>query len=270
MSLVEVLVSMALTLVLSGTVLSLVTAGQTLARTEPERIDLQQRARIARQAIASELRDAGAGLERGGLAGPLNRRFPAVVPSADGGITIWRTTSRDAQGMTAITVVPGATIVALQDAAQCPAGAGACGFAAGSTAIAFTPAGCRAALRIAAVSANAVQLASPLAGCTLVPGSAIAEGDVRTYRVDPAAQQLIRRDEATGSSSPLLDGVSALTVSYLADAAGTQTVAGTTDADLVRVRRIRVTLRFTAIAPLLRIPDLDLVVDVTPRNLQGS
>jgi hypothetical protein len=269
-SLVEVIVSMALTVALSGTILSLVTAGQALARTEPERIDLQQRARIARQALASELVDAGAGLERGSLAGPLNRRFPAVAPSADGGVTIWKTTSRDAQGLTAITVAPGATTITLQDSPQCPAGAGACGFAAGSTAIVFTPAGCRAAVRIASVAANAVQLSTAVAGCTLDPGSAIAEGDVRTYRVDAAAQQLVRRDEATGSSAPMLDGVSSLTAVYLADAAGAEPIAGAADVDLIRVKRVRVTLRFTAITPLLRVPDLDLVVDVTPRNLQGS
>jgi hypothetical protein len=261
---------MALTVVLSGTVLSLVTAGQAFARTEPERIDLQQRARVGLQALGRDLRDAGAGVERGSLAGPLTGYFPAIAPSADGGITIWKTTSREAQGTAAMAVAPGATTIALQDSDGCPAGAGACGFAPGTTALAFTRGGCRTAVRIASVSARALQLTAPLAGCTLDPGSAIAEGDVRTYRVDPLAQQLIRRDEATGSSAPLLDGVSSLSAVYLADAAGTDLITGTTDADFRRVKRVRVTLRFTAITPFLRLPDLDLVVDVAPRNLHGG
>lgn len=267
MSLVEMLVSLALTMALGGTIMSLVLAGQTIARTQPEAADLHQRARIALHVLAAELRDAGAGLERGGsLVGPLARYFPPIAPSIDGGITIWKTTNRNAQAGAAMFVGEGATTVALDDSNSCLPGESACGFASGMTAIAFTAAGCRTTLRVAAVSASALQLAAPLSGCSLEPGSAVAEGEVRTYRVDPVSRQLIRREEATGSSAPVLDGVTALTTAFFADGAAIDPIVDMTDPDLKRVRRVRLTLTFVASNPLLRIPDFSMVVDLAPRN----
>ena len=270
MSLVETILSMALTIALSGTIMSLVLAGQTIARTQPEAADLQQRARIGARTIAAELRDAGAGLERGPLAGPLSRYFPAIAPSADGGVTIWRTTKREAQASPAVLVALGATTVPLQATGACPAGQAACAFGPGATAMAFTSTGCRVPLRIAAVDGDALLLAAPLSGCPLDPSSAIAEGEVRTYRVDTAARQLIRRDEATGPGAPVIDGVAAMEVAYYADTAGTELIAGVEDADLMRVRLVRVTLRFTAVTSLVRVPDLTVSIAVAPRNLDGG
>jgi Tfp pilus assembly protein PilW len=269
-SLVETLVSMALSVAISGTVLSLVAAGQTIASTQPETADLQQRARVVLQTLGKELREAGAGLEQGSLTGPLVRYFPPLAPSADGGITIWTATNRHAQATVVTAAVPGATTVALDDSTGCPSGAAACAFAPDTTAIAFSAAGCRTALRLADASGDVLQLAAPLADCTLDSGSAVAEGTVRTYRVDPVARQLIRRDEATGSSAPAIDGVGAMTVTYYADAAGATAITGTADDDLRRVRRVRITLRFVASNPLLRIPDLTVAVDAAPRNLEGG
>ena len=269
MTLLEVLISTALTLALSGTILSLVAAGNALARAQPERGDLQPRARIARQVLAADLRDAGAGMDRPPLAGPLDAWFPAVVPSADGGITIWRTTGGAAQGTLALAAAAQATQLTIADSAGCPAGAGACGFSVGDTVVAFGTSGCRAALRVASVAGSALQLEGP-PGCALDAGSGVAEGVVRTYRVDPVAAQLLRRDEATGSTVPLLDGVASLAVALFADAAGNDVVAGTSDGDLLRVRRVRLTLRLVAPNPQAGLSDLELVVDAVPRNLQGG
>lgn len=158
----------------------------------------------------------------------------------------------------------------LLDSAGCLPGEAACAFAPGTSAIAFTVGGCRTGIQVASVAPDTLLLAAPLAGCTLDAGSAIAEGEVRTYRVDAAARQLVRRDEITGTTAPLLDDVVSMTATYYADAAGTAIVAGTTDADLTRVRRVRITLRFAASNPLLRIPDLTFAVDVAPRNLEGG
>ena len=268
MSLVETLVSMALTLTVTGAVLSLVNAGQAIARTQPEAADLQQRARLALQTLGRELRDAGAGPDRGPLAGPFVRYFPPVEPSIDGGIVLWTATSAEAQGTIAATVDQGATVMTLADSAGCYAGEAACAFGAGASVIAFTADGCRTVARVAAAAGGTLQLTAPLTGCALAAGSAVAQGEVRAYVVDAAARQLIRRDEITGSTTPVLDNVTAMTVTYFSDAAGTALVTGTSDAELKRVRRIRITLQFVASNPLLRIPDLTVAVDVTPRNLE--
>src|SRR4051812_38743806 len=250
--------------------MSLVAAGQAIARSQPERSDLQQRARLVLQAMGTDLREAGAGLEHGPLPGPLVRYFPPIAPSADGGITVWRVTSRDAQATPVMAIGGGATVVALDDAIGCPAGESACAFSPNTTAIAFTPAGCRTGLRIGSVSTTTLQLSAPLAGCELDAQSAVAEGMVRTYHVDSATRQLLRRDEVTGSTAPMIDGVAAMVVEYFADAGGTEAIAGTTDSELMRLRRVRVTLRLVASNPLLRIPDLTLAVDVAPPNLGGG
>src|SRR6185503_9037486 len=121
-----------------------------------------------------------AGLERGAMAGPLVRHFPPIAPSADGGLTIWTTTAVEAQGSVAESVAPGATAVAVQDNAGCQTGEAACGFAPDTTAIAFTADGCRTVLRVSAVAETTLHLAAPLGGCALAPGSAVAQGDVRT------------------------------------------------------------------------------------------
>ena len=270
MTLVETLVSTALTLMVTGAVLTLANAGQTIARTQPEAADVQQRARLALQTLGGELRGAGAGLDRGALAGPLVRYFPPIEPAIDGGITLWSITHAEAQGLVAAPVNQGATAVVLADSASCLSGEGACGFESGASAIAFTADGCRTVFRLSAVADATLRLTAPLTGCTLDAGSAVGQGEVRTFYVDSAARQLIRRDEITGSTTPVLDGVAAMTTTYFADAGGMDIVSGTSDAELMRVRRVRITLRFAAFNGLLRIPDLTLAVDVTPRNLEGG
>ena len=61
---------------------------------------------------------------------------------------------------------------------------------------------------------------------------------------------MLRRDEATGVSVPITDNVAAMSVESLDDG-----------------RRIRVTLRFVP-ALFRQVPDLVVVLDVRPANLQ--
>jgi hypothetical protein len=88
--------------------------------------------------------------------------------------------------------------------------------------------------------------------CEYAAGAAVAEGEVRTYRVDPVTRQLLRRDEATGLTLPVLDNIAAMT-SELLDAG----------------RRARVTLRVTTSASAPMLADLVIAHDVAPPNVQG-
>src|SRR5258705_1353759 len=96
-SLIELLVAMAVMVSVSGALLSLILAGVSIARRQPEAADLQQRARIALQTLGAELALAGAGLDRGPSAGPLAQFFAPIGPSGDGGITLWYVSGREAQ-----------------------------------------------------------------------------------------------------------------------------------------------------------------------------
>ena len=60
-SLVELLMAMGVTAATACAMLSMVVAGQSLARIQPEQADQQQRARVTAQVIGAELARAGAG-----------------------------------------------------------------------------------------------------------------------------------------------------------------------------------------------------------------
>src|SRR5215207_6340476 len=74
-SLLELLMAMAVATTSAGVPLSLVVAGQSIARAQPEAADVQQRARVAAHVLATELARAGAGVDAGPWAGTLARHF---------------------------------------------------------------------------------------------------------------------------------------------------------------------------------------------------
>jgi len=251
-SLVELLLAMAVMVTFTSALMSLILAGQSIARLQPEAADVQQRARIALQTLGAELALAGAGLDRGPQAGALAQYFPPIEPSPDGGLTIWYLSGRAAQTTLAAPLAQGATDAPIQNAGPCPAPDSGCAFTQASTAIVFDAHGCRDVLRIDAVTPTSLQVRAGARGCDYAPGAAIAQGEVRTYRVDPGTRQLLRRDEATGLTVPVLDHVTAMTVEYLDGG-----------------RRVRVTLRLAAATPNPLVPDLEISCDVRPPNLQG-
>lgn len=250
-SLVELLMAMAVMATFSSALMALIVAGQAIARAQPEAADLRQRARVALQTLGAELALAGAGLDRGPQAGALALYFPPIGPSSDGGVTIWYISGRAAQATLASPLAPAATDVPLLTAGWCPVTDPGCGFTAASTAIVLDAHGCHDVLRIDAVIPASLRVRAGARACTYAPGAAIAQGEVRTYRVDPGTRQLLRRDEATGSSVPVLDNVTAMNVEYL-------------DAG----RRVRVTLRLAVAAGGPPVPDLELSLDARPPNLQ--
>ena len=238
-TIVELLVAMAVMTTAAGVLLSLIVAGQRLARIQPEAADQQQRARIAIETIGSELARAGAGFDRGPLAGPLSRYFAPVVPAADGGFTVWYVSPRGGQALLA-RALPETATDAIVDAA---------GFSTGTTAILIDGGGCHDVARIDDVAPSALVLRAATRRCAAAAGAWIGEGEVRTYLVDRSTRQLLRRDEATGSSLPVLDNLAAMTTEWSADG-----------------RRVRVTLRF--VASVLQVPDLVVAIETAPPNLQ--
>jgi type II secretory pathway pseudopilin PulG len=241
-SLVELLLAMAMMVSFGGAVMSLITAGQSMARMQPEAADVQQRARFALQTLGAELAMAGAGLDRGPLAGPLARYFAPVVPSADGGMTVWYVSGRRAQTTLAAVLAPGATDAILQEASA---------FSENSTAIVFDGHGCRDLVRVEAIAAPSILIRAGSRGCEYSAGAAIGQGEVRTYRVDSVTKQLLRRDDATGLSVPVLDNVLAMTVAYLDEG-----------------KRVRITLRLAAATSDPLVPAFEISYDLMPPNLQ--
>ena len=251
-SLVELMVATAVMVSVCGALLSLMLAGQAIARAQPEASDVQQRARVALRTLGAALEVAGAGVDRGPLAGALARFFPPVTLSVDGGLTVWFVSSREAQGALASPLPNVATDATLANAGNCAPGSATCAFSPGTTAIVFDARGCRDVLRIVDANAMSLQVAPARRSCDYAAGAAVAEGEVLTYRVDPATRQLLRRDEATGVTVPVLDNIASMTVELLDSG-----------------RRARVTLRVTASTATRIVPDLVITQDVVPPNAQG-
>src|SRR5215471_16778465 len=132
-SLVELLVSMALMVTLTGGIMGLVLSGQRIARVQPEAADQQQRTRLAVQAIAQDIALAGAGLDTGDRAGSLQQFFAALTPSIDGGITVWYVSGREAQATLAGSAGPGSTMLTLAATPVCAAPQFTCAFSPSTT-----------------------------------------------------------------------------------------------------------------------------------------
>ena len=205
-SLVELLIAMAVMVTFAGALLSLVLAGE---------IDRAHAARSRRRAAARAHRPADARRRaRARRRGPGSRahrpvrcrgHFAPIGPSARRRhhdlVRLEPRGADDAGGAAAA----GRDRRGHPERSACPPSDPGCAFAPASTAIVFDDRGCRDVLRIDAVTATSLQVRAGSRACGYQPGAAVAQGEVRTYRVDPATRQLLRRDEATGLSVPVLD-----------------------------------------------------------------
>jgi prepilin-type N-terminal cleavage/methylation domain-containing protein len=85
-TLIELLVSMTIMLVVIGTIFSIVDPGRGISKTQPEVSDMQERMRIAADAIERDLLMAGAGTYSGSIAGALSNFFPPILPRRSGAL----------------------------------------------------------------------------------------------------------------------------------------------------------------------------------------
>jgi prepilin-type N-terminal cleavage/methylation domain-containing protein len=240
-TLVELLIAMAIMATVGCAFVSLMVAGQSIARVQPEAADQQQRARMAIQALAADLARAGTGVERGAQAGSLARFFAPLEPSADAGITVWYVSSRAAQATLAAAFAKDATAVLVDTPSA---------FTAGSAAMVYDTSGCHDLVRINGVTETSLSAESATRSCAYAEGATIAQAEVRTYRVDSVTRQLLRRDETTGSTLPMLDNISRMQVEFVDGA-----------------RRVRISLQVSSAVLRRDVPDLIVAFDVVAPNL---
>src|SRR4051794_33240755 len=79
-TLIELLVSTAIMITVTGAIFSLMNPAQGNAQTQPEVADMQQRMRVGNETIFKELAMAGAGPYQGSVTGSLVRYFAPVLP----------------------------------------------------------------------------------------------------------------------------------------------------------------------------------------------
>jgi hypothetical protein len=186
------------------------------------------------------------------------------------------------------------------NAPGCQAGT-ACDFVAGDRAVVYDPStagGAHDFLTIASVDAvRGLLVPSAPLSRAYDGGARVAVVTIRSYYVDLSARRLMVYD-GDRSDVPLVDRVAEMEIGYLADprpdavptipladlggtlpkllSAGQLTdgpfygaAPNRFDADLLRVRRIRVRLRVQSESPASRFRDLETTIEVTPANMAG-
>jgi hypothetical protein len=347
-SLAEALISLVLMLVVTGAAFSLVTPGTTTAQTQPEAMDMQQRARIGTDMVSRDLFMAGAGVYAGPSTGALTNFFAPIIPRKMGlqnadlfsvvrsdAVTIAyipnsysQTTIRDDMP------VPSAELK-VEDMPNCPQGEELCGFKVGMTVLIFDEMGHFDFFTITQVQSSAGHLQHRQQNnlsYAYQAGAVITQADSHTYYLDPVNRQL-RHYDGYQTDVPVIDNVVGVLFEYMGDPAppiapkpppgianclydaagnlssglGTLATQGGSlaplpltmlndgpwcgsgdnqfDADLLRIRKVRVTLRVQAGNDMLRGTSSDFVVsgkslnaakrlsdysvrfEITPRNM---
>ena len=342
-TLVECLVACAITAVLAASLLSVVALHATIARTHPERLDAQQRARAAASALYRDVSAAGAGVDSGPRTGPLLHYLPPILPRRSGllladeatiarpdTITVTRVASSLSQSTLAAPVVPAAPSLLLTPYATCPPPAGLCGLGAGAVVLAYAEGGAHSWFRLSGTMAPAPLQPLQAGFSGRATGDIVAEAERHTYYLDASTRQL-RHYDGVQTDVPVVDDVVGLRFEYfgeavsprrpkppmgeancLYDAAGTllplHTLPSSSplvalplerlsdgpwcggaddrfDADLLRIRMVRVSIRVQASPPWARasgpqfqvpgtartalasVADVQIVFDVVPRNM---
>jgi hypothetical protein len=345
-ALVEVLVSAALSIGLFGLVLALLSGQVSMARVQPEAVDLQQRSRVTADILFAELTSAGAWGDHGGGSRGLVCCVPVVHPRRIG------TRLADPIGvakedvLTMVRVAPGARAgrlrdplpgaLALQNAEGCTASHPLCGLQKDDHVIVFEESGDHDFFVLGPPAADSAPLTLRQAALASAfqPGAIAVGVETRTFYFERASRQL-RLYDGHLSDMPIVDDVAGVRFEYWGAPgvpARTRAESGTAtcwfdqggqprfgravavpgapnvrltlaefrdgpwcgagdnrfDADLLRVRHVRAIVRLSAtgemargvgsdflvpgraVSPLRLVPDMEVVVDVAPRNLNGD
>jgi hypothetical protein len=234
---VELLISTTLLLVVIATAFKVLNPAEGAFRVEPEATDVQQRLRVATDAIADALDAAGAGPTQGYQVEPLIDLLAPVLPFSPGQEKPRSRRRVQADVVTIVSAARGAaqsTIAQALPAASgpvqvnvdpgCPQGDPLCGFRAGMDVMVFDDTGAYDTFTIATVQGTVLNLQHNLLDTPRVyPAntSRILEVENKTHflRTDVANSmlQLARYDGAAGADVPVVDHLAALTFAYFGD-----------------------------------------------------
>lgn len=350
-TLIELLVSTAIMVTVTGAIFSLMNPAQGNAQTQPEVADMQQRMRVGNDTLFREVMMAGAGPYQGNITGSLIKYFAPIIPRRVGDIspdpvagagsfttdrlTLQYIPNTYSQTTISQAMPPQSSELKVTTQVNCPEDARKlCGFNEGDEVIIFDDSGNYDTFTITQVQDDAVHVqhrGSDL-NYKYASGASITQMVSYTYYLDRTTNQL-KRYNGHSKEEAIVDNVVDLRFTYfgdpnpptqpkpklgvancLYDEAGTYIdlpvlsatdgslaeltaeqltdgpLCGTGDnqydADLLRIRKIRVTMRVQAATATLRgtdttlfmhpgtarggeryVPDYQLSFDISPRNL---
>jgi hypothetical protein len=346
-SLVELLVSSAIMMTITGAIFGLLNPAQGTSQAQPEVADMQQRMRVGADTLFKELLMTGAGPYQGATTGSLINFFAPILPRRTGlttpdaktvfkndAITLAYIPNSYSQTTLSASMPTVSAELKVTDQSNCPQGQELCGFEEGMVVIIFDSTGFFDTFEITQVQDEAghLQHLGQNLNHEYGTGSSITQIVSNTYYRNAATNQLMKYDGAT-SDLPIVDDLVDLRFEYfgdvnppklpkppasiancLYDAAGNYAnlpvlsadegslaaLSATLltdgpwcgggsnefDADLLRIRKVRVTLRMQVASEALRgqnaelfvnpgkstggvrlVPDYFVRFEVTPRNL---
>ena len=156
-SLVEMLISTAIMLVVTGAIFTLMNPAQGNAQAQPEVADIQQRMRVGTDVLFKEIMMAGAGPYQGPVTGSLVNFFASIVPRRVGDvnpdpvvgagsfttdkITLTYIPNSYSQTTISASMPPQSAELKVNDQPNCPSGQELCGFTEGMDVIIFDTTG---------------------------------------------------------------------------------------------------------------------------------
>jgi hypothetical protein len=260
-TIVELLIAAAVLLTVVAAVTTLLHDGLVGVPALEEAGDLHQRARVATDAIAADLRNSGAGDEMGPLADVLAAVLPrglddGPAEASSDVLTILAVPPGGATARLLTPLAPGSPTALIDAFAGCPVSTIACDFNVGTRAVVFDGTGSWDLLSVDAIGPGVLTI-SDLTGARAVSyaaGARITEATVTTYELDRATRQLRRltgasmftlADHVTDLGFEYFDStLAALPLPALTDGPFLGSGATMFDEDLRRVRSVGVSLRF--------------------------
>lgn len=234
-TLVELLVSMAVMLLVVGSVFTLVDPSQSTSRTQPEVADVLQRLRVSADMMEKDLLMAGAGTYSGAIAGSLANFFPPVLPYRTGAISPDPGLSYFTDRISIVYVPDTAAQTTIREPmpqpsseikvdAQpgCPVNDQLCGFEVGMRVVIFDDTGSWDIFTITEVQADALHLQHRPPNpdftkkYTPAENSRIAMVENHVYWLNHATNQLNHYD-GFQEDIPLVDDAAAMRIRYFGD-----------------------------------------------------
>lgn len=233
-TLVESLVALVVVLLVAGGVASMLVPAEAGFQSQLAAADLQQRLRVAADALQHDLVQAGGGTWSGPRGGALAYCLPPIVPYRIGvmrpdppgtfrsdTISIVYVPSTASQTITANEVAPSGTFLNVAALPGCPVGDDACGFGIGMLAAIHDESGAWELFRVGEVNGSSLVRDSGAFSNGYAVGARVAEVRVSVFYVeeDPLAGGLVlRRYDGNRSDLPLVDHVTRFEVEYFGEA----------------------------------------------------
>jgi Tfp pilus assembly protein PilW len=240
-SLVELVVATGLLLAVTATVFAILDPAQSMFAAQTEVADMQQRLRVAVDALSRDLLIAGAGPYAGTQPSSLIYLLPPVLPFRQGAtsddppgtfatdrITIMFVPSTTGQTVLTQPLAPAQTTLTVATESDCSAGFNLCGFAAGDTVLVVDGTGNYDIFTIGSVVDAAAQITianrpADSVTTTYPVGSKVMEVKSHVYylKTNPTNQlyQLTRYDSTSNADVPMVEHVVGLKFEYFGEPA---------------------------------------------------